>query len=94
MAAHRHDLSLAMLRRIATLLVEDSLARALDRMAEVIEYVTGNTCLVELGPVNEDDRALEIFLKFCPLQYYRKPDRAHEAGNLINPMENVFCIEL
>jgi hypothetical protein len=41
-------------------------AQALNRMAEVMEHVTGNTRRVEPESANDEDLALERFLKFYP----------------------------
>jgi hypothetical protein len=58
---------------------ENPIAHALNRMADVMQHVTENTRREEHRPVNEGDQALERFLKFHLLQYFRKPDMAQEA---------------
>jgi hypothetical protein len=55
-----------------TLPTEDPVALALNRMAEVIEHVTGNTHREENRPDNKEDRALERFLTFFPPKYLGK----------------------
>jgi hypothetical protein len=71
--------------------MEDPIARALNRMAEVMEYVMRNTRRMEPKSINKKDRALERFLKFYPPQYYGKPDTAlGSEKNWIDQMENIL----
>jgi hypothetical protein len=65
---------------------KDPIAHAMDRMAEVIQYLTKNTRCGEHRPVNEGDQTLEGFLKFYPLQYFGKPDSEQEAETWIDQM--------
>jgi hypothetical protein len=62
-------------RRYATRPAEDPITRALNRVAEVMDHVMGNTCREKHRPINEGDQALVRFLKFLPLQYYGKSIR-------------------
>jgi hypothetical protein len=76
----------------ATPPTKDPIARALNRMAEVMEHMTGNTRRKEHGLVNERDRALERFLKFHPPQYFGMPDMVQEAENwMIKWRSSLLC---
>jgi hypothetical protein len=73
-------------------LVEDPIAQALNRIAEVIQHMIENTRCEEHRSVAEEDQALERFLKFHPPQHFGKPDSKHEAKTWIDQMENIFVV--
>jgi hypothetical protein len=72
-------------------LTENSIAQALNRMAEVMRKMTKNNRWEEHQPVTEGDRAMERFLKFNPPQFFGKPDSKKEAETWDNQIEDIFA---
>jgi hypothetical protein len=54
---------------------DNTIAQALNKVAEVLQHLVGTSNQEEPQPVMEGDQALEKFLKFHPPQFYGRLDQ-------------------
>jgi hypothetical protein len=72
--------------------VGDVVAQALNRMADVVQNITRSEHREEHRAKLGKDLTLELFLKFRPPLYQRKPDIEREAKTRIEQIEDIFVV--
>jgi hypothetical protein len=69
----------------------DVVAKALSRVAEVLQHVTRTNYREEHCPETKGDQVLERFLKFNPSPFHGRPDSEQEAEAWVKQMEDMFA---
>jgi hypothetical protein len=72
--------------------VEDAVAQALHRMADVVQNIARPERWEEPRSKLGKDLALERFLKFKPLLFIGKPNLEWEAETWVEQMEDIFVV--